>query len=129
MGVTSRCAGTLEMKHLGEWRPVKGHHWTLKEAAVICQHLDCGPAVSVDWRYESPLRSMWMMNSECIQSESDLMKCITSDSSSAIMDLTCSGEPVSIYHKTVKLQIQKHTGYNCDRAEFQDSSGPVTNLL
>ncbi|XP_025764552.1 scavenger receptor cysteine-rich type 1 protein M130 [Oreochromis niloticus] len=90
VGVTSRCAGTLEMKHLGEWRPVKGHRWTLKEAAVICQHLDCGPAVSVDWRYDSPLRSMWMMNSECIQSESDLTKCVTSDSSSAIMNLTCS---------------------------------------
>ncbi|KAF1380277.1 hypothetical protein PFLUV_G00185160 [Perca fluviatilis] len=47
VGGNSRCAGTLEVKHLGEWRPVEGHSaWTLKTVDFVCRKLACGSAVS-----------------------------------------------------------------------------------
>ncbi|XP_030579793.1 scavenger receptor cysteine-rich type 1 protein M130-like isoform X2 [Archocentrus centrarchus] len=90
VGGAGHCAGTLELKHLGEWRPVEGHLWTLKEAAVICEHLDCGSAVSVEWRYESSDRSTWIMTPRCFQTGSDLRDCVVSDSSSVSVNLTCA---------------------------------------
>uniref|UniRef100_A0A8C9Y7G8 SRCR domain-containing protein n=1 Tax=Sander lucioperca TaxID=283035 RepID=A0A8C9Y7G8_SANLU len=49
VGGDSRCAGTLEVKHNGERRPVSYRHsgWTLKTAAAACRESDCGSAVSV----------------------------------------------------------------------------------
>ncbi|KAE8285529.1 Scavenger receptor cysteine-rich type 1 protein M130 Soluble CD163 [Larimichthys crocea] len=90
VGGHSRCAGTLELKHLGEWRPVSDPDWTLKTAAVACRDLDCGSAVSVEQRKESSRRSVWWIMSDCVQSGSALRDCASSDSSSSIVDLTCS---------------------------------------
>ncbi|XP_024859066.2 CD5 antigen-like [Kryptolebias marmoratus] len=53
VGGASRCSGDLELKHLGGWTPVDGFDWTLKTAAVVCEHLDCGSAVSVGQRWKS----------------------------------------------------------------------------
>ncbi|XP_075940215.1 CD5 antigen-like [Anarhichas minor] len=94
VGGDTRCAGTLEVKQ-GDWRPVDGYDWSLKEAAVACRELDCGFAVSMGWRDESSGRSVWWINSDCVQSGSSLRECVTSDSSSSIMDLTCSGMLIS----------------------------------
>ncbi|KAK9536811.1 hypothetical protein VZT92_006570 [Zoarces viviparus] len=88
VGGDSRCAGTLEVK-LGDWRPVDGFYWTLKEAAVACRDLDCGSAVSIRRREESSERSVWRINSYCVHSGSPLRDCLTSDSSSSILDVTC----------------------------------------
>ncbi|XP_078133032.1 scavenger receptor cysteine-rich type 1 protein M130-like [Sander vitreus] len=93
----SRCAGSLEVKHQGEWRPVSyitvdyyldGSDWTLTTAAAACRELDCGSAVSVvkrEW-----YRSVWMIRSDCVESGSALRECASSGSSSYILDLTCS---------------------------------------
>ncbi|XP_074516708.1 scavenger receptor cysteine-rich type 1 protein M130-like [Sebastes fasciatus] len=92
VGGDSRCAGTLELKHQGDWRPVIIYlnHWTLKEATIFCRELDCGSAVSVGRREESSWRSVWRIRSECVQSVSTLRKCATPDSSNPILNLTCS---------------------------------------
>ncbi|KAM6917375.1 scavenger receptor cysteine-rich type 1 protein M130-like [Lycodopsis pacificus] len=90
VGGISRCAGTVEIKHQGDWRPVDGFHWTLKEAAVFCRELDCGSAFSMGWRKKSSKRSVWFINTNCVQSGSALKDCITSGSSPSILDLTCS---------------------------------------
>ncbi|XP_035854978.1 scavenger receptor cysteine-rich type 1 protein M130-like [Sander lucioperca] len=39
VGGASRCRGTLEVKHEGEWRPVSNYYsdWTLKAAAAACR--------------------------------------------------------------------------------------------
>ncbi|XP_075964135.1 scavenger receptor cysteine-rich type 1 protein M130-like [Anarhichas minor] len=95
VGGVSRCAGTLEMKHQGDWGPVDGFHWTLNEAAVFCRELDCGSAFSMGWREKSSERSVWFINTNCVQSGSALMDCVTSGSSPSILDLTCSGKPIS----------------------------------
>ncbi|XP_074501507.1 scavenger receptor cysteine-rich type 1 protein M130-like [Sebastes fasciatus] len=94
VGGDSRCAGTLELKHQGDWRPVVdryyGYGWTLKEAAAACRDLDCGSAVSVEQREESSWRSMWRIRPVCVQSGSALRECATSDYSNSILNLTCS---------------------------------------
>ncbi|XP_037613548.1 scavenger receptor cysteine-rich type 1 protein M130-like [Sebastes umbrosus] len=100
VGGDSRCAGTLELKHQGDWRPVDGY-WTLKEA--VCRELDCGSAVSVERRKESSSRSVWRIRSDCVQSGSALRECVTPRFSKSILDLTCLGKPISdiIYDSNV----------------------------
>ncbi|XP_059211493.1 scavenger receptor cysteine-rich type 1 protein M130-like [Centropristis striata] len=91
VGGDSRCAGTLELKHEGEWRPVNDYSgWTLKTAAAACRELDCGFAVSVEWIEESSRRSVWWIRPDCVHSGSALRECASSDSSELIPGLTCS---------------------------------------
>ncbi|KAJ4918878.1 hypothetical protein JOQ06_026294, partial [Pogonophryne albipinna] len=93
VGGESRCAGDLEVEHLGEWRPVEGRYsrWTLKAAGVACRELDCGSAVSVGEREESSERDVWWIRSICAQSGSALRECAADYySSDYILNLTCS---------------------------------------
>ncbi|XP_075956710.1 scavenger receptor cysteine-rich type 1 protein M130-like [Anarhichas minor] len=94
VGGDSRCAGTLEVK-VGDWRPVHGSGWTLKRAAVACRELDCGSVLSVGQRVESSQISVWRIYGDCVQSGSSLRECLSPDSTSFILDLTCSGKPIS----------------------------------
>uniref|UniRef100_A0A3P9DA75 Scavenger receptor cysteine-rich type 1 protein M160 n=1 Tax=Maylandia zebra TaxID=106582 RepID=A0A3P9DA75_9CICH len=89
VGGASRCAGILELKHQGEWRPMFEFHWTLKEAAPICEHLDCGSAVSLQ-HTESSLKFRWRIKPDCVQSRSTLRECTTSDYYNPILNLTCA---------------------------------------
>ncbi|XP_053177482.1 scavenger receptor cysteine-rich type 1 protein M130-like [Scomber japonicus] len=91
VGGASRCAGTLEVKQ-GEWKPVDDSFsdWILKEAAVACRELDCGSAVSTGSRDESSDRPVWWIRGDCLQSGSTLRDCVSSDSSSSMVELTCS---------------------------------------
>ncbi|XP_051263086.1 scavenger receptor cysteine-rich type 1 protein M130-like [Dicentrarchus labrax] len=95
VGGDSRCAGTLELKHNGDWKPVWDFGWTLKEANVVCRNLDCGSAVSVGEREESSDRPVWVITSNCVQSGSSLRDCARSVSSSSILNHTCSGKPIN----------------------------------
>ena len=78
----------------GEWRPVDSS-WDLKAASVVCRDLDCGSAVSIRRRYESSRRSVWWINTDCVQSGSTLKECSLSLSSSSTVEITCSGESIS----------------------------------
>ncbi|XP_034085041.1 scavenger receptor cysteine-rich type 1 protein M130-like [Gymnodraco acuticeps] len=98
----SRCAGTLEVKQEGEWRPVWGYtslspyrFWTLKTAGVVCRVLYCGSAVSVGVRYVSSYRSVWGISPACVQSEPDLRECAEASAAAKFVTLTCSGKPIS----------------------------------
>ncbi|XP_028435043.1 scavenger receptor cysteine-rich domain-containing group B protein-like [Perca flavescens] len=96
VGGASRCRGTLEVKHEGEWRPVEDYYsdWSLKTAAAACRESDCGSAVSVE-RKESSDRSVWRIRSDCVESGSTLRECAASSgSSSSVLHLTCSGKPI-----------------------------------
>ncbi|KAF1375311.1 hypothetical protein PFLUV_G00238360 [Perca fluviatilis] len=92
VGGASRCAGTLEVKHHKEWKPVSYNdsNWPLKTAAAACRDLDCGSAVSAGQRKESSHRSVWRIRSDCVESGSALRECATSDYSSSILYLSCS---------------------------------------
>uniref|UniRef100_A0A3Q4IAN0 SRCR domain-containing protein n=1 Tax=Neolamprologus brichardi TaxID=32507 RepID=A0A3Q4IAN0_NEOBR len=91
VGKASHCGGTLEMKHVREWRPVDFYNWTLKKAAVVCEHLDCGSAVSVQER-KSPRRLVWSIRPDCFQSGSKLGDCLRPLPSTTILNLTCLGK-------------------------------------
>ncbi|KAI9540720.1 hypothetical protein NQZ68_038391 [Dissostichus eleginoides] len=92
VGGESRCAGDLELRLLGKWRPVEGYNspWTLEAADVLCRDLDCGSAVSVGWRKESPGRYMWRIRSDCVQSGSALRECAVLGPSNYILNLIYS---------------------------------------
>uniref|UniRef100_UPI003AAABC9C scavenger receptor cysteine-rich type 1 protein M160-like n=1 Tax=Centroberyx gerrardi TaxID=166262 RepID=UPI003AAABC9C len=94
VGGASRCAGGLEMKQHGDWKPVNDlfTDWSLKSAAVVCRQLDCGSAVSTDRSEDSSVRSVWRIRSFCLQSGSTLRECVSteSDSSSLSLQITCS---------------------------------------
>ena len=93
MGGESRCAGALELKLQGEWRPVIGFPtWTLEAAGVLCRDVDCGSAVSVGEREESSERSVWGISPTCVESGSALRQCATASYSSYFLTLTCSGK-------------------------------------
>ncbi|XP_063755747.1 scavenger receptor cysteine-rich type 1 protein M130-like [Eleginops maclovinus] len=106
VGGDSLCAGTLELKHQGDWRPLWGYYslWTLKAADVVCRQLDCGSAVSVGQREESSRRSVWWISPDCVQSGSALRECATSFSSSNILNLTCS-DPAPFTIRAVVLLL------------------------
>ncbi|XP_039644984.1 scavenger receptor cysteine-rich type 1 protein M130-like [Perca fluviatilis] len=94
VGGSSRCTGTLEVKR-GDWRTVDAFNWTLKEAAVVCEELDCGSAFSAGIRNESLPNSTWEISPDCINSGYTLRECVTSGSSSSIMKINCL-EPVRL---------------------------------
>uniref|UniRef100_A0A668U0G0 SRCR domain-containing protein n=1 Tax=Oreochromis aureus TaxID=47969 RepID=A0A668U0G0_OREAU len=90
MGGVSRCAGTLELKNQGEWRPVDFSDFSLKTAAVVCEHLDCGSAVSAEARNESSPRSVWRIKSDCVRHGTALRQCVVSRPTYTIVNLACS---------------------------------------
>ncbi|XP_039659697.1 scavenger receptor cysteine-rich type 1 protein M130-like [Perca fluviatilis] len=92
VGRGSRCAGTLKVKHQGDWRPVGDIYseWTLKEAAVACSQLDCGAPVSVGHKLNSSDIAVWWIRPDCVQPGSALRECAKSDSSTNILFLRCA---------------------------------------
>ncbi|XP_053197800.1 scavenger receptor cysteine-rich type 1 protein M130-like [Scomber japonicus] len=122
VGGASRCAGTLEVKR-GEWRPVTDYDWTLsnsgwtlKEADVICRYLDCGSAVTTGSRNEDSYRYVWWISSYCLQSGSALRDCVSSYSSSSIVELTCSGKSIMM-QICVVMSLQASRGQKSDPQE------------
>uniref|UniRef100_A0A669CS53 SRCR domain-containing protein n=2 Tax=Oreochromis niloticus TaxID=8128 RepID=A0A669CS53_ORENI len=88
VGGASRCAGTLEAK-IGEWRPVGGYDWALREAAVACKQLDCGSALAIEHRKSSD-RPVWRIQTDFVRSGFPLREYVISVNSSSTVDLTCS---------------------------------------
>uniref|UniRef100_A0A669E3W6 SRCR domain-containing protein n=1 Tax=Oreochromis niloticus TaxID=8128 RepID=A0A669E3W6_ORENI len=107
VGGANPCAGILELKHLGEWRPMYEFGWTLKDAAPICEHLDCGSAVSLQ-ETKSSLRFGWSIKPDCVKSRSTLRECTTSGYYNPIMNLTCSGKYIFVVIQFRSIQFYLH---------------------
>ncbi|XP_067454495.1 scavenger receptor cysteine-rich type 1 protein M130-like [Thunnus thynnus] len=128
VGGTGRCAGRLEVKK-GEWRPVDGSDWTLKEAAVACERLDCSSALSTLIRNKYSERPVWRISSDCVRSGSALRDCAVSSSSSFIMELTCS-ESVRLVNGTSlcsgRLEVKSEQSWSsvCE-ADFDQQDAEV----
>ncbi|XP_029959359.1 scavenger receptor cysteine-rich domain-containing protein SCART1-like [Salarias fasciatus] len=88
VGGASHCAGSLELRYLGKQKPVE-NHVTLKTAALVCEHLNCGSLVSIKSTSMS-FQSMWSISSDCAQSVSNLWNCVESSRSEFTLNLTCS---------------------------------------
>uniref|UniRef100_A0A672KWG0 SRCR domain-containing protein n=1 Tax=Sinocyclocheilus grahami TaxID=75366 RepID=A0A672KWG0_SINGR len=73
---TSRCAGTVEVLHRGQWGTVCGDGWDLADAAVVCRELDCGePVDALDAYFGPGSRPVLMKIAICTGTESTLKKC------------------------------------------------------
>ncbi|XP_055016049.1 scavenger receptor cysteine-rich type 1 protein M130-like [Boleophthalmus pectinirostris] len=80
VGGASRCAGTVEVKHRGEWRRVfnEGDIWSLwgpQATAAVCRDLDCGSAVSGDIRDGFPQSLVWNIITDCVKT-SAVRECV-----------------------------------------------------
>ncbi|XP_056227161.1 scavenger receptor cysteine-rich type 1 protein M130-like [Seriola aureovittata] len=71
VGGGSRCAGTLEMKLQGDWKPVDGAEGLLKALASVCRQLKCGSVVSSKIKRSAP-KSVWGVISSRVKSGSAL---------------------------------------------------------
>uniref|UniRef100_A0A669E409 SRCR domain-containing protein n=1 Tax=Oreochromis niloticus TaxID=8128 RepID=A0A669E409_ORENI len=87
VGGASRCAGTLEEKHQGEWRPVSGFDRILDETDEVCERLHCGP-FDYGGLIKSSQTSVWQIRP--VQAGSALTECSTSEKTLFILNLTCS---------------------------------------
>uniref|UniRef100_A0A672IL90 SRCR domain-containing protein n=1 Tax=Salarias fasciatus TaxID=181472 RepID=A0A672IL90_SALFA len=90
VGGSSGCSGGVELKHLGEWRPVDDDYWNMKLSTAVCERLRCGSAISLKATSESSFRTVWRVEYECSKSPSDLKNCFRSSYASSFIILTCS---------------------------------------
>ncbi|XP_055007584.1 scavenger receptor cysteine-rich type 1 protein M130-like [Boleophthalmus pectinirostris] len=92
VGGASRCAGTVEVKHRGEWRRVDEHYgfWYQEATVGVCRDLDCGSAVYGQKRGGFPEGPVWMVSPDCVK-ESSVRGCVySSSSSSSGVEVKCS---------------------------------------
>ncbi|XP_055015829.1 CD5 antigen-like [Boleophthalmus pectinirostris] len=112
VGGASRCAGTVEVKHEGEWRrvePLGG--WYQETTSVVCRDLDCGSAVYGEKRNDFPQSRVWEVSSDCVK-ESSVRECVSgsSSSSSSGLEVKCSGKSVfvNVQVECVQIEERKH---------------------
>ncbi|XP_072306464.1 uncharacterized protein [Eucyclogobius newberryi] len=90
VGGAGRCAGTVEVKHRGEWRRGETFGpWNLGATAAVCRDLDCGSAVSVGRRDGFPKSPVWGIRSDCVK-KSTVTECVTDYSTSSGLEVVCS---------------------------------------
>ncbi|KAL4005199.1 hypothetical protein ACER0C_004912 [Sarotherodon galilaeus] len=122
VGGTSCCEGILELKHLRDWRPVFINHWNLKAAAVVCEHLDCGSAVSAQSE-DSTQKSVWLIRPDCIKPGSALWECAKSGYSSNVLKVTCSAVFCCTDHSLKSFLVLNTAVSSAQQQGFQVSRG------
>ncbi len=77
VGGHSRCAGTVEVLHRGQWGTVCDDFWDMSDAAVVCRELDCGEPVDALYNAHFGQGSgpIWMSYVMCTGLESTLKNC------------------------------------------------------
>lgn len=100
VGGASRCEGTVEVQYRGEWRRILSFDtgpWDLGAAAVVCQALDCGNAVSTEQRGGVAVKEVWLLRSDCVKAKAKVRECVFAESNdgggrSMDVKVVCSGK-------------------------------------
>uniref|UniRef100_A0AAV2KIY6 Phosphorylase b kinase regulatory subunit n=1 Tax=Knipowitschia caucasica TaxID=637954 RepID=A0AAV2KIY6_KNICA len=76
VGGASRCAGTVELRHKGEWRKVESPfgNWIPKQTETVCKELDCGSAVSEE-KIKDGTEGGWLVFPDCMTA-STVRQCV-----------------------------------------------------
>ncbi|NXA62335.1 C163A protein, partial [Mohoua ochrocephala] len=72
-----RCAGRVEVLHLGRWGSVCADTWDLRAARVTCRYLGCGPALAAPGGafFGRGSNLTWLSGVTCAGSEASLRDC------------------------------------------------------
>ncbi|NXR20346.1 DMBT1 protein, partial [Cinclus mexicanus] len=99
-----RCAGRVELLHLGRWAGVCGHTWGPREAQVVCRYLGCGTPLAAPPGHtpgDAPGHTpgqVWLEQVSCEGTESDLSQCRAGPwqertcAQGSVANVTCSGD-------------------------------------
>ncbi|XP_051813892.1 scavenger receptor cysteine-rich type 1 protein M130-like isoform X2 [Acanthochromis polyacanthus] len=114
VGNRSTCAGELQMKVHGEWRPVVDWYWNQKWTSAVCSQLRCGSIVTTDLEDFGSKRPVWHFKSSCFQSAISLQDCLLLNNvieSSRSLQVICSDllvQPnISVSSSRLEVQQQK----------------------
>ncbi|XP_047242486.1 scavenger receptor cysteine-rich type 1 protein M130-like [Girardinichthys multiradiatus] len=128
VGGDSRCVGTLQMKHRGEWKPVYKKAWTLRFAGEVCKQLDCGSPLSITRETVRSRRVFWDLHDCNGPSMTDCVKGIVY--SEHFTKITCSGSVRLVHgsnHCSGRLEVKLNELWSsvCDEGFNQQDAEVV----
>ncbi|MED6286153.1 hypothetical protein CHARACLAT_002924 [Characodon lateralis] len=128
VGGDSRCVGTLQMKHRGEWKPVYKKTWTLRFAGEVCKQLDCGSPLSITRETVRSRRVFWDLHDCNGPSMTDCVKGIVY--SEHFTKITCSGSVRLVHgsnHCSGRLEVKLNESWSsvCDEGFNQQDAEVV----
>ncbi|XP_070710683.1 scavenger receptor cysteine-rich type 1 protein M130-like [Pempheris klunzingeri] len=92
VGGESRCKGTLEGQHEGEWRPMIDT-WSVlspEQYAGICGRLDCGVVISQSMNRLPKSQPVWSLSDDCQYSQPPFCKSWRRSGSSSVITVACT---------------------------------------
>ncbi|XP_048012185.1 scavenger receptor cysteine-rich type 1 protein M130-like [Megalobrama amblycephala] len=110
VGGNSRCAGTVEIHHRGQWGTVCHDFWDLADAAVVCRELDCGePVDALSGAHFGPGSGpIWVNTILCAGSESTVKNCGSSGWSIHVCTHSLDAGVICSGHKPSRLVSGSH---------------------
>ncbi|XP_043935824.1 deleted in malignant brain tumors 1 protein-like [Protopterus annectens] len=126
----SRCSGLVEVNDGSQWGSVCSTDWDIENANVICRHLRCGSALSVQTRnlYGESQGPVLLDGMYCNGSEKSLSQCSASQFGSYICDtlqvaaVECSGEYFGSFKIRMRAEGSQYTGGQVEIYSFNQST-------